>query len=74
MNDLNFTDPHGIRRRRMALDWNERDPARRAGAPYQRVQALERASPAGKMPYSRYLDSILQALDEGEGHPAPAAP
>lgn len=56
------------------LGWTERDLARRAAVPYQRVQALERASPAGKAPYSRYLARILEALDEGDDHPTPAAP
>lgn len=63
-------DPHGIRSRRLALGWTERDLARRAGVPYQRIQALERPSPAGKSPYSRYLPDVFHALDEGEGNPA----
>ncbi len=58
----------------MALRWTERDLARRAGVPYQRVQALERASPAGKSPYSRYLADVLRALDEGEGNPSALLP
>jgi antitoxin ParD1/3/4 len=74
VNDLNLTDPHGIRSRRIALDWTERELGRPACVPYQRVQALERPSPTGKPRYSRYLARILHALAEGEGHPAPAAP
>lgn len=62
-------DPHSIRQRRLTLGWTERDLARRAGVPYQRIQALERPSPAGKAPYSRYLPDVLRALDEGEGNP-----
>lgn len=70
MDAYEMNDPHGIRGRRVALGWSERDLARRAGVPYQRVQALERVSPAGKSPYSRYLDDVLRALDVGEGNPS----
>lgn len=69
-----LSDPHGIRKRRSALGWTERDLARRAGVPYQRVQALERASPAGKTPYSRYLSEVIKALDVGEGSPSAGIP
>jgi hypothetical protein len=70
MDAYDLNDPHGIKRRRSALRWTERELARRAGVPYQRVQALERPSPAGKPSYSRYLADVMRALDEGEGNPA----
>lgn len=63
-------DPHGIRRMREARGWNERELARRAGVPYQRVQYLEKLTPHGEPPTSKYLPRILAALQDGL--PAPS--
>jgi transcriptional regulator with XRE-family HTH domain len=63
-------DPHGIRAARLARGWTERELARRAGVPYQRIQSLERATPTGKATYSRYLADVMKALrGPDEWHP-----
>src|SRR5271166_741654 len=65
-------DPHGIRKMRKSRGWTERELARRAGVPYQRVQSLEVPTKKGGVPYSRVLPRIMAALGNGAAHPEDA--